>query len=1732
MLGGKGAVYVLLFLAPILLLPASSYAVLQNSCQTLFCLSDAYNTAGNQSITICAGTLQTVKDFNLWYDGTGPFNFSSPEFNITNATLLNGAPFDNAVGLTNETGGGCVDLVLNATNAPFTNSTIQINATLFNKTNYATTAAECAEGVGCNGSMFTINYVALHALDEDDNPIQNTLLMTYNNGTKSFIASGPAATDTSGYYAIHCLGQVDSGDCISPTPAISNNMCVTRGIPFPSEGEGPSSDCQINATASIFAFDFITSNTSAVVNITPGTALNVILQTPAAVGFVSPQLYSTSPGMPSQPNIAELNLTDYETDALVYHSVPPQGGGDGPKGGFPFFIANNHFYNIQANVSGVGLRSYPFMTPSTGMTGADITVVNTTTNYTAFIGKVINSTKNAVPNAIVYAQLYQGGGGGFGISFINSTVTDANGRFSLSVPTTQMISDDFGSYPYPIYQFYIISNETTDGVPIYFPTVETNGNRGYFAQSATVILSPLQLEDGGRVDINVTLNSAALVLSELSKVVTNGIGLLRSAVAGKINMLSIFTGVSLPQNLILSLLAPVSNDDVFFNLLGKNSTFGGGPGGSSPAIGVCQSEVTIMQGSATASTCNLSEPGSLNLSVTDFQNIFNPTGGSPQLISQFNFWFETNIVIRNSVNGKTIYYLNPDGTILQDILGFGQNPDLNISIPLPAGSYTIELAPRFEMSRFLGVYNSTAFTITAGATTNVNLRRGNAWQVQPMFPDSMTLSDNNTLFASVMGSTGPLNSTFVNLTGHILFVNKSSATDSPINFTFDPTGPGANSFNATLNASELGLIGDKYWLLLNATNSTDGVTFSSTTIFPINLFDFVLGLDLPGFSFGTGQSVSAKIFAFNATGPVAQNTSAIIVEMHDANGNAVSIVNASSGIADGEGTLNLTMPSSVGFYELTVKIEADGRYGVSNRWIQVSNLNIKVESERQKYKPEDIVKLNVEVLNAADNDPLVNATVEAVVDNSNTPIINLTGSDGKTSISLDPASLGTNGQWSFGFHNVQLKISRDTGTDVVRIETFYGFDIRGLDSFVHPDRPVYEATDDVFINMFFPPDVSISSISAVVDGNDSVSFAGEQVDGGFWHVNLSSHAVGHHDVKLTVTDANANSQKFFTGFDVNAYIIHAQTDKFSYDTNEHVNVTISVSYPNGTAIDATAVAATLFKAQPPNDINVSANVSTTNEAGRASVLLNASKPGFNYVRIVVGGQSQFIGLQVSSLKVSLLNATAGSEVTSYNATPGSFVTLFINASNSGNVPDDSVVDGIIWAFGNRIELPSNTTTDGNATISFPIPQDAPTHSYDLEVSVTTPSGERGFAPPVHFVVTGGTALNIDAKSDKPFQNPYRPGDVATFSALVSFSNNTAIAGKNVTFEIGSKTLKPTTVGTAITGASGVAKITYNITANNTDGDYFIHAFLTNSPSVQFYSGFAVSRLKVVVNSSKPQYAPGENITLNVQVINVTLGGEVNASSSSISIFTPKGEIKQAFNTTGRSQPYIINISIPNETSVLGDYPVGVRMFVNQSVGFGFAFISIKSAGAQINLSVPSIVAGESFLANLSSSASTTANLTVFSPAAKNLAYDNGSVVLSGGISQVTPVNITLASPGLYVFKAFVPGVGSETKVVSVAPASGSVPIIWTGSSVSTNATRFASNEDVYLLTNEANATATTITFNATSNETTSFSTPLNQVSGSNYYGVLNSTNTMSGNYFVRLDISSATAVATNIFSVS
>ena len=1708
------------------------------------CLADAFpdSASGNQTIVVFATSDMNINasKFNIWFNGE--------LLNWTNGGLISAKLGQNLYTKDNI---DTIPLMNNVTNSGPLFITLNKSATLnmvqVNLTVDAPVYYPPSDPNDFKSGMFTINYLAINT------SIPNTLMITFDNTTKTFgPAEGPAMTDDKGYYAQHCMGVVDAGACVGDKPFLGNNTCGVHGVRFYFGNQAPPFDCQINVTQSIYAYDFISSNMSEVINVTPGTPAQINLIKPVASAMPKTYILVSNPtgNIFEDANISSLDVYEYGTNNKVFSF----GGIQGEENRMPTFLQQGKFYNISINISGFGVANYPLMFPLAGTTGFAIVAPNASDSelkYSIVYGKVVNESGAPVQGAIVYAQFYKGGGGD--MTFFNSSITNANGVFSLRIPQTRWMLCGGPNPPsgcqwaWPVYQFAIISNITnpSTGAPLYFQTIDANDGYAYFIQSDVYYLpKPLVIKSGGQINVNITLNGASALISELSKLFGTGTGIERDAGAGKFTLLSMFDQVQLPESFNLIYFSPTGN--VIMNFLGYNATAGGeGMWGDPLSISkICFNSSSVSQGQVNQSSCNLTRPGYLNLTIYTKSNIFNATEpASAKTAGDYNMWFENKGIIRDAATGNIVAYLDPEGMMMSFVLGFGGTGS-NLIVPLPQGNYTIEIVPSFEWNNFMGVYNSTNISIVSGEKTAFSVVTSERWQINPMLNPSMILSDNNSIEAVVFyGPMGELNDSTVSLSARILYQNKTAASQF-VPLTYNST---TRRFeNKTFNPSQLGVSAGRYILLFNATNVTaSGDRYTATMEMPMFAYDFQVGIDLGGFTFGTGQKISGQIFAFNRTGPVS-NTSPIVVQMFDQTGTPLPDTAYSisvSSLVDGKAAINITLPSVIGFYNIITKVNASNKIGMAENWLQVSNFNIQTSTDRFRYNPEDIVYLTVKVSNASSNQPL-NASVEVNVEGSSSPAVATTDDKGKATVVLDPAIYGAEGKWSFGWKNLHIKISvMSSDGNLQTVETFYGFDVRGIEMNIRPDRPSYSESDNVIIELFGQPGFTVSSVS--VDGTSlsenmncenpkaQQEYCLNDVDNAYKRINLlSGWSPGVHNVEIEA-GTNEGKQTFYASFIISIYRINAFTDKFSYDLNENITLDVSVSYPNnGSAVANALVIATLYKAQPPNDIYVTNATGPTDESGRLSNLkLNATQAGFNYIKINVSNQLWFIGVMVSPLKVELQNEN-GEVVNEYRASAGGSVTIRVNASAA---PDGSLVKAVVWAFGRPNELPTSTTTNGKADIVFTIPAEAPAQDYGLEVKVITPSGDVGVAPPAMLRVTGGSALQMEVTTDHSFMQPYMPGETGIFKAKLSYTNGTAVSGKIIEFTYDSVGAQPKILGNATTDTSGVATLSASVPAS--DGPYHLMAKVKGT-DIEAHGGFLVASLDVGVVIDKAEYNPGDTMGINITVKNRTSGAPIAATGGFIAIFNEKkGEMNIPIQISG-GQPYQVSIPIPDKPDVVGTYPMGIVIFSNRSQGIGFAMVDVVNTSRQINISVPaSMVAGTEFSVDINSSIGTQADVAVFSPAASRVVYSNDNLALSG-IPPSASIRLNLTYPGVYVIDVYVEGVGSKKKIITVSPpTTGAAPKIWTYTALSTdsatNTTAFTTSQDVYIMSNIGNTTATVMVKSTTTNTTKTISLPLNLVSGGVYYNVLSNSELVSGQpYFIRLDTNEASGIAATMFKVS
>ncbi|MBI5224965.1 hypothetical protein HY989_03770 [Candidatus Micrarchaeota archaeon] len=1696
------------------------------SADAFFYLNDAFpsqGTSGNLTVELCSysNQAQSVNDstnFTFWLNdqlviynsanfsqcASGTFGnnatdtlYQMPSMNCTiNPPLLGGGPNIDR----------CAKFGLNTTwsNAKVTlNVTAHLNPALM--------------------QQYTLNYLNIRT------NTANTLFMLFNETSARFASQGPALTDAFGHYMEHCLGPLSGTLCL--------NACRVHGIPFPNVQSGPGYVCT-DSTQKILFFDFISSNsTNATVNFDNSAFVFYNLTSP--ISIIQTQMFpffgqpGEQPSFPSQNGTQILN----ETNGLLF-DLPSQGGGMG--GGSPGFVApfKRYYIRFTGNLNTSGNMTYfdnqyPFIPTNIGMTGA-IIVYKAATEYTTFIGKVINQSGSLVTTGIVYAQPLFGFSPPMGIGLVNSSFTDPNGIFRIRVPK---------NVPY---KFLIAANDTNPltGSLIYNPTINTNNGRGYFAQQDTVILPQLTIQSGGTVNLNVILRNATGVLSEVARLLSLPAGATRDAFSSRMSPINIFSNVAIPTSMFIPLVAPINT--VYLTIYGVNIS---GAQNEPPQVThICMNSTAVAQGQVSQVTCTLnSTPGGLNITVEEcMDSIFT----CAQRNNAFNIWFDSRIVLSNA-NGLVASF--EEGTMAQE--NAFRNPG-QILLKIPAGNYNFSIIPKFPFRSPLGIHYKGTATIVAGQVNSITVRRQTpGWQINPSMNFQMRTTQNNKVETAVydFGQNPPaiLDNTKINVNIQALQLNGSYAGNmsNGISMVYYSNikipGPivAAGGFNASFRPADFNIAAGKYMMLFNATSDlvANQTTFGTTT-FPFTVSDFDLGLELAKFSFATTESIKGKIYAYLANGTAVSGTATI--SFYDMSGVQVGS-SQSATVTSGEGAFSVLVSditSQVGFYEMSVVLNAGSQSGYANNFLQVTNFIISTDFDKQNYKPNEQVLLTVKVLNSTGG-AVANASIEGLVDSNQNATFGQTDASGLGTLAFNPIAVA-GGNWSFGFHAVRLKIASSTATQVIQQEVFAGFNVKGFDVQISTDKPNYLPEDNVTLNIFFngqpqQPSLLVDNLQYTPMQQDK-----QQTPFGF-RVVISPQVLfgapsatwtpGRHQIEFSFS-SGTNSQSVFASFDVNVVSVVTTPDKFSYQIGENATILIKVTnMTNGNGSAGVAVNGTLFKFQQSGDLQLRNASNVTNGLGIAYLSFNLTKSGFHYVKTTVLGQTAFTGFLVSGMNLALaLNRDSYS--------PGDTMTATINVTGAN--ASNASVSAKLFAYGSSSEISTNNIAFiGNGlngpyigTFTYAIPSNAPSITYFLDVKITLANGDTGFAA-IPVVISGGQKLTVIA--DRAPSQPYKVGDGAVFTAtLVSAGNNTPVNGSNVSFEIGSATGSATLVGSALTDASGKAALSVSpVNMPTSDGNYYLRAYLTSSTTTQSYTGFSVSSLIVSLGvGSTNSFTLGQNITFSVNVSNATTLAALTPTSGSIIIWDKnRGSITLPMTISG-GQPYTLTTTIPDTPQAVGSYTVIAYMQMNSSFGADSILLQVQNSSALMNVTLPSIMnASIAFPVNISIAGVLTpliASLRVFSPSAANVTYTNTSINLTGGSVNVS-VNITI--PGKYVFVAEITNYGTAKAIGEIFGSANSYSYkVWTtNDTTGTNSTTFTASQTAYIWSNAQNSTAVVMYQNTTTNFTSSSTLPvIAQVGGTgNYYTTFS--NTVSGyTYFVRLDTQTSAGVAGTVFKVS
>jgi hypothetical protein len=1062
--------------------------------------------------------------------------------------------------------------------------------------------------------------------------------------------------------------------------------------------------------------------------------------------------------------------------------------------------------------------------------------------------------------------------------------------------------------------------------------------------------------------------------------------------------------------------------------------------------------------------------------------------------------------------------LGPDGIQAGFLSDFEGQSGTNLNIPLPPGNYTLELRPDKEFVRKTSARNQTNVTITAGQENETQLSRGNDMAIEPVpgkFTRQLSGSKSNTLAVRVSDRVaGQLSDSEIAVTGQLQYRNGTTAGDS-FTFSYDSRN---GTFSADVNpATDLSVSAGKYSLRITASNQTGTATYNTTRSDPMTVSDFRTGLDTGGFVFAPGDSTSTTVYAYNTTAQtgITATDNNVTLNIYDTNRRLVS--STSGNITDGRGTIGLTLPSDEGNYliETVVTSDTDGSQGVSERPVRVSALDVDTETNKSTYSGTDTIELTASVENATSDSSVSGASVEAVVVSSGESARKTTGTDGEATFTLDPSTYATGSQWEDGTQFVRLTVVNETQSGITRVRTGAPFRVQAVRAIAEPTRGTFAPSSNATIDVFVPPTVNINSVDATTLDDSSVSVAGTQRSSGYYQVDLGQLPAGQHSATITVS-TGGGERDFTTQFRVSRFSIQTGTDQFAYSAGEQVNTSVTLTYAtNGSVVPNQQVNATLFEVNPSNEINQSYETGTTASDGTVTIgssSFNSSSSGRHYVEVEAGGETTTVPLLINNINVSLLDSPGGTEVDEYTAAPGDTVQIYVNTTNAttNTGVDGATVGAFVSTPGGTESLTRNTTTNGETILEFSIPESVSERQYGLRIGARTSDGDLGIG-------YGTLQVSGPSISGIPGSRVYSPGEDATFTAAATRANGTGIEGRTVTFRIDPPDDSETTIGTAVTGPDGTATLDHTIDANRSDGPYTLR--VSNGSVGTDSTGFRVSSLETTLTANQSTFAPGDTIGLTIDAVDDT-GQTVNATDGIVRVASPLGTREATLSTSGEA-PYTLNLTIPDQSDAIGSYTFQAGVRQNTSVSVDSTSVEVINSSVTLNIDAPNeISANESVNVTLNASADTTASLSVFSPGSGEVVFENDSVPLTADTPE--NVSLSLSSPGVYVIRAEAEGIGTTTVVRRVTSENVSIT---TGTSLSENTTEFDTTEDIYIRTNEPNATATVIGANRT------YTVPLNRESGDTNYGIL-SADRAEGVYLVRLDLSNSTAADSTILEVS
>lgn len=1639
---------------------------------------DVKPSSGGDLVVTVEGTSSTsVSDFKFWYTdhGTstslGPTQYGDGKFK--GATYTDGSTFTAGDPISSSTPKVSFTFDSANTDYNYVANPLQIKVTAGD--------ASYSSADGANRAVFTANHYQISAKDAAGNSLSQFPVMFYNTSTNESLGTAFAAGTST--LSFGCQGVEVDGNCTNP----DTDSAGTIHMPSGQTVTGP---------VSIQTFDIAGGDASAKVDPTRG-ATTLTADTETAVMFYQTIAITDSGTNPSPNEIVLSNADTGNTIARIDNSGGG-GGGGGSAGGAPLFLRTNVKYNITfVNTDSFGTETRYLTQATGGMSETGFRIATSSVSTSTVTGQVVDESGNPVSDAVVIAE--PDSGTNLFTDLYNSTTTDSNGLFTMELPENSELDPGFG------YGFRLVGTDTSSGTPIYYPTPDTNEGEGYVVNSGKTVIPPMTIKKGGVVDVSLSGSLPGFAFTTLSQVSTAYPSLTRTANSNGFNQFS-FSG-NTPSGATVSLLSPTTGTDtqVAYNVWGL----------SSPKT-VCANAVSVSQGSVTSSSCSLSSPNYLNLSVKQYDSIIQQSNSEYATVEDYGFFWENKLVIRDANNNDLVTFLGPGGA-QQFFLDRPTNPN-DIKIPVPDGDYEVELRPTNEFADRTSVNDTTTYSVSGGSTKNVQLDRGEAFRIEPVetrMDLPLTRSKDNTIAVEVYdpGTENELTgSDPVSVTAQLLNPDGTTAS-SEVSLSYDSSGKGVFE-TTTFNPSSLGVDAGSYKGKVTVTHTDGSRTYETTRTDPVRVTGFSTGIRLSSRTVSPGGTVLGQIYAFDSNGGITTSASDVDILVYNQNGKQVTATNPASGLSSGEGSFSLTMPDEPGRYRIATRITSGSSQGIAETDVTVNQLDVSVSTDRTVYAPDDPVSVTITATDATDGSAIADAPVEIAF--TSQTLSRTTDANGEVQLTLDPDTYGTEGAWEHG-HGISATVTHDTSTEIVRQTARTGFEVQQFEARAESTAETFTSSEKPTIDVFVPSSVTISSVTPYLDGEKVTANSISTPADGIRRVELDSQSVGEHVVTLQVTAGSGASQNATTQFAVQDNQITGSLPKRAYDTGETIDLTVTVRDANGNAVSDKSVSAELNRTEPIETVATASG--STDSSGEVTLSMSSNKAGFHFIKVTVGQQEKVVGLRISDVTAQLEDSS-GNPVTEYEAEPGTTQTIHVSAKNADDtaITDDSQVTAYVTVFDDTIKLGTAKTTSGDASIDFKIPPSVPAREYQLFVEVVESGGPGTGTTSGTLKITGANAYQIAAKTD---QRAYSPGQTATLTAKVTTGDGSPVSGKSVDLVTKSEGTAAQRVATVTTNSDGVAEYDYTIPSGASDGEYVLKTALSNSQSVQAFSGYRVRSIDVAVDAEDGPFNPGDTVSLTLYTNNSATGDTVSATSGSLSLALPGSNVEKSLSLSG-SSPYSVSLSLPDDSRLIGSRSLSVTASKNKASDTTATLIDIESDTETANLSVSRpVTAGESTTVTVTGSLDTTGVLTAFSPNAGSVAH-NSSVSVSS--TSETTKSITIDTPGTYVVKLSVPTVGTITRVVDVEPAS-SAPAVWTGTSVSGNATSFSTGEDIYIKTNKPGMTATLVS------PDTTYTVALNEQSGDTHYGVL-SKSRASSVYMVRLDSGTATNVDNTIIEVN